>query len=184
MLIFHQGVSSTKTKKRTKSAKMCQQFNKLNNSLKKYIFPKVGSSADLKISEQNPVSVKKKSWYILNFIEALAGFQMNVKAVLKKIKFHIKPLHNVCANQVHQFAICTICIIYYTKYYTIQYRNHVFNRKKRCSIKYFRGISWDIYMSIIYQNRIYPYLRNVPAVSPCSSKQSQEQHVNFIMYVS
>ena len=54
MLIF-QGVSSTKSKKR--------------------------NSAYFKISEQNPVSVKKNiTWYILNFIEALAG--MKVKAVL------------------------------------------------------------------------------------------------------
>ena len=56
MLIFHQGVSSTKAKK--------------------------GNSAYFKISEQNPVSVKKNTWYILNFIEALAGSQMKVKAVL------------------------------------------------------------------------------------------------------
>ena len=55
MLIFHQGVSSTKAKKR--------------------------NSAYFKISEQNPVSVKKNTWYILNFIEALAGMQMKVKAV-------------------------------------------------------------------------------------------------------
>ena len=54
---FHQGVSSTKAKKR--------------------------NSAYFKISEQNPVSVKKITWYILNFIEALAGFQMKVKAVIK-----------------------------------------------------------------------------------------------------
>ena len=59
MLIFHQGVSSTKAKKR--------------------------DSAYFKISEQKPVSVKKKkTWYILNFIEALAGSQMKVKAVLNK----------------------------------------------------------------------------------------------------
>ena len=53
---FHQGVSSTKAKKRN-----CAYF---------------------KISEQNPVSVKKNTWYILNFIEALVGSQMKVKAVL------------------------------------------------------------------------------------------------------
>ena len=41
-----------------------------------------------------------------------------------------KPLHNVCANQVHQFVICTICIIYSTKYHTIQHRKLVLNRKK------------------------------------------------------
>ena len=42
MLIFHQGVSSTKAKKR--------------------------NNAYLEISKQNPVSVKKKiAWYILNF---------------------------------------------------------------------------------------------------------------------
>ena len=56
MLIFHQGVSSTKAKKRI--------------------------SAYFKISEQNPVSVKKITWYILNFIEALAGSEMKVQAVL------------------------------------------------------------------------------------------------------
>ena len=56
MLIFHQGISPTKPKKR--------------------------NTAYFKISEQNPVSVKKNTWYILNFIEALAGSQMKVKAVL------------------------------------------------------------------------------------------------------
>ena len=66
MLIFHQGVSSTKTKKR--------------------------NSAYLKISKQNPVSVKKHTWYILNFIEALAGSQMKVKAVLKKFKISYQTL--------------------------------------------------------------------------------------------
>ena len=54
--MLHQGVSSTKTKK-------------IN-------------SAHFKISEQNPASVKKITWYILNFIEALPGSQMKVKAVL------------------------------------------------------------------------------------------------------
>ena len=62
-----------------------------------------------------------------------------------------------CANKVHQFTIYTICVIYYTKYHTIQYRNHVMNRKKRYLFKYFRNISWDIYISIISQNEIYPY---------------------------
>ena len=58
MLIFHQGVSSTKAKER--------------------------DNAYLKISEQNPVSVKKEiTWCILNFIEALAGSQMKVKAMPK-----------------------------------------------------------------------------------------------------
>ena len=56
MLIFHQGVSPTEAKKR--------------------------DSAYFKISEQNPVSVKKNTWYILNFIEALAGSQIKVKAML------------------------------------------------------------------------------------------------------
>ena len=67
MLIFHQGVSSTKAKKR--------------------------NSAYLKISKQNPVSVKKKiAWYILNFIEAFAGSQMKVKAVLNNFYIFIsKP---------------------------------------------------------------------------------------------
>ena len=41
MHIFHQGVTSTKAKK--------------------------GNNAYFKISEQNPVSVKKITWYILNF---------------------------------------------------------------------------------------------------------------------
>ena len=98
--------------------------------------------------------------------------------------FHIKPLHNVCANQVQQFAICTICIIYYTKYHTIQYRDHVLNRKKRYSTKYFRNISWVIYMSIISQNKISIFCVMCLLCAPCSSKQSQVQHVNFIMYVS
>ena len=77
-----------------------------------------------------------------------------------------QTLRNVCVNQVHQFAICTICTIHYTKYHTIQYRNHVLNRKKRYSIKYFRNISWDIYMSIISQIKYIPILRNMPAVCP------------------
>ena len=69
MIIFHQGVSSTKAKK-------------IN-------------SAYFNISEQNSVSVKKKNnntWYILNCIEALAGSQMKVKAVLNNFyNFITKP---------------------------------------------------------------------------------------------
>ena len=57
MLIFHQGVSSTKAKK--------------------------GNSAYFKISEQKAyISQRRITWYILNFMEALAGSQMKVKAVL------------------------------------------------------------------------------------------------------
>ena len=100
MLIFHQGVSSTKAKKR--------------------------NSAYFKISEQNPVSVKIKiPWYILNFIEVLAGFQMKVKAVLNNFyNFISNPaqcmcqsstpirnmynLHNTLQNII-QFNIETMC---------------------------------------------------------------------------
>ena len=173
MLIFHQGVSSTKAKKRTKSAKMCKQFNNLNRSLKKmnkYIFPKDGNSADFKISEQNPVSVKKKqTTYLIHSQLHQSAYRIPNESqgcAQQFLWFHIKPLHNVCANQVHQFTIYKICITYYIKCHTIQYRNNVLNRKKWYSIKYFRNISWDIYTSIISQNKIYPYLRNVPAVCP------------------
>ena len=38
--------------------------------------------------------------------------------------------------------------------------------ERKYSIKSFRDISWDIHMSIISQNEIHPYLRNVPAVCP------------------
>ena len=80
--------------------------------------------------------------------------------------FHIKPLHNVCANQVHQFVICTICKIYYTKYHTIQYRNHVLNRKKDIQwniLEIFHGTSiCQLFLKIKY----IPILRNVPAACP------------------
>ena len=67
-----------------------------------------------------------------------------------------QTLAQCMCHQVHQFAVCTICIIYYTKYHTIQYWNRV-EQKKIYSIKYFRNILWDIYMSIISLNKIYPY---------------------------
>ena len=71
MLIFHLGVSSTKGKKR--------------------------NSAYFQISEQNPVSVKKITWYILNFIEALVGSQMKVKAVFNIFYYFIS---NPCTMYV------------------------------------------------------------------------------------
>ena len=49
------------------------------------------NSAYFKISEQNPVSVEKNTWYILNFTEALAGSQMKVNAVLNNF-------HNFISN--------------------------------------------------------------------------------------
>ena len=57
MLIFHQGVSSTKKRE-------IVHISKFQN----------------KILYQS----KKIAWYILNFIEALEGSQMKVKAVLNK----------------------------------------------------------------------------------------------------
>ena len=100
---FHQGVSSTKVKKR--------------------------NSAYFQISNKILYQSKKNTWYILKFIEALARSQMKVKAVLNKFYNFIS---NPCTMYVpiKYPAICTICIIYYTKYHTIQYRNNVMNRKK------------------------------------------------------
>ena len=94
-------------------------------------------------------------------------------------------MHNVCANQVHQFAICTICIIYYTKYHTIQYWNHVLNRKKKDIqsniLEIFHGTSiCQLFLKIEYISICVMCL----LCAPCSSKQFQVQHVNFIMYVS
>ena len=107
MLVFHQGVSSTKVKKR--------------------------NSAHFNIYKQNLVSVKKTTSYIF-FIQlhrSTCRIPYESQGCDEHLfLFHIKPLHNVCANQVHQFAICTICIVYCTKYHTVQYRNHVLNRKK------------------------------------------------------
>ena len=72
MLIFHQGVSSTKVKMR--------------------------NSAYLKISKtKSYISQKKITQYILNFLEALAGFQMKVKAVLNN--FH-NFISNPCTTYV------------------------------------------------------------------------------------
>ena len=63
-----------------------------------------------KISEQNPASDKKKiTWYILNFIEALAGSQMKVKAVLNNF-------YNFISNR------CTMYVpIKYTNLLYVQY---------------------------------------------------------------
>ena len=73
MLTFHRGVSLTKAKKR--------------------------KSAYLKISEQNPVPVNEKiTWYILNFIEALAGSQMKVKAVLNNFCNFISNPRTTCVS--------------------------------------------------------------------------------------
>ena len=78
------------------------------------------NSAYFKISEQNPVSVKKKNtWYILYFIEALAGSQMKVEAVLNNLYNFIS---NPCTmyvpikytnSQYVQFALYTIYKISY-----------------------------------------------------------------------
>ena len=66
------------------------------------------------------------------------------------------------------------------KIYKISYNSIskpcVEQKNKRYSIKYFRNISWDLYMSIISQNEIYPYFAwcgcfgpHVPVSSPrCS----------------
>ena len=41
--------------------------------------------------------------------------------------------------------------------------------KKRYSIKWFRNISWDIFMSIISQNKMYPFCVMCRLCAPCSS---------------
>ena len=85
LFIFFQGASATKAKKR--------------------------NSAYFKISGQNHASVKTKKYLIHSQLHP----KWKSRLCSTILWFHIKPLHNVCANQVHQFAICTICIIYYTK---------------------------------------------------------------------
>ena len=141
MLIFHQGVSSTKAKKRNRTY--------------------------FKVSEQNPVSVKKR------VLDTFSTSSMRLQDLKRKsrlcstifIIYDIKLLHNVCVNQVHQFAICTICIIYYTIYHTMQYRNHVLNRKKKDIqlniLEIFHGTS---ICQLVLKIKYIPILRNVPAV--------------------
>ena len=142
MLIFHEGVSSNKAKKK--------------------------NSAYFKISEQNPVSVKKKITDIFSTSSKRFQDPNESQGCAQQFlyEFHIKPLHNVCTNQVHQFAISTICIIYYTKYHTTQYRNHVLNRKKDIQpiiLEIFHGSSiCQLFLKIKH----FHILRNVPAMCP------------------
>ena len=115
------------------------------------------NSAYFKISEQNPVSVKKNTWYILNFIEALAGSQMKVKATLNNFyNFISYPAQCMCQSST---PIRNMYNLHNTQY-KISYNSiskPCVEQNKRCSIKCFRNISWDIYMSSISQNKIYPY---------------------------
>ena len=80
---------------------MGKEFNNLNNFLKKknnkYIFSKDGNNKDLFFLEQTSVSVNKNTWYILNFIEALAGSQMKVAAALNN-------LYNFVSNTCTMYA--------------------------------------------------------------------------------
>ena len=128
---LYQGVSSTKAKKR--------------------------NSAYFKISEQNPVSVKKNYLIHSQLHRSACRIPNESQGCARQfLWFHIKSLHNVGANQVHQFAICTICKIFFKISYNSISKPCV-EQKKRYSIKYFRNISWDIYMSIVSHNKIYPY---------------------------
>ena len=128
---FYQGVSSTKAKK-------------IN-------------SAHFKILEQNPASDKKKylihsqlhrnACRIPNESQGCAqqffiiSYQTLAQCMCQSStpNCYMYNLHNILQNII-QFNIETICWT-----------------KKRYSIKYFRNISWNIYMSIISQNKIYPY---------------------------
>ena len=71
---------------------------------------------------------KKNTWYILNFIEALAGTQMKVNNVLNNFyNFISNPAQCMCQSST---PIRNMYNLHNTKHHTIQYRNHVFNRKK------------------------------------------------------
>ena len=74
--------------------------------------------------------------------------------------------------------------ILYKKIYIIQYRNHVLNRKKYIQwniLEIFHGTSiCQLFINIKYS----PICVMCLLCALCSSKQSQVQHVNFIMYVS
>ena len=170
---------------------MCKQFNNLNSSLKnKYIFPQDENSADLKISEQNPVSVKRNQPYLIHPQLSWRACRIPNESqgcAQQFLQFHIKPLHNVCANQVHQFATCTICIIYYTKYHIIQHRNHVLTveqKKKDIQSNILEIFHETSICQLFLKIRYIPICVMCLLSAPCSSKQSQVQHVNFIMYVS
>ena len=110
-----------------------------------------------KISEQNPVSVTKKNPDRPTFSTSSKRLQdpkWKSRLCLTICVISYQTLANACANQLHQY-------VQFAKY-TIQ--NIIqFNIETMCwtekiySIKYFRNISWDIYMSIISQNKIYPH---------------------------
>ena len=59
-------------------------------------------------------------------------------------------LHNILYQKVIQFNIET----------------YMCWTEKKLLKQYFKDISWDIYMPIISQNKIYLYLRSVSAVCP------------------
>ena len=171
MLIFHQGVWSTKAKKR--------------------------NSAYFKISEKNPVSVKKKlpdtfstsskrlqdcKWkprlcstiFIISY-QILAGANgVSAGSFAQCMCQSSTPIRNM--YNLHN-------ILYKISYNSIS--KPCVEQKK----KIFNKIFYKYFMGHLYANYFSKWNISIFCImcllcAPCSSKQSQVQHVNFIIYVS
>ena len=121
-----------------------------------------------KISEQNPVLVKKKNPHLIHSQHHRSAcrilneshdcstiFIISYQTLAQCMCQSGTPISNM--YNLHN-------ILYKISHNSISKPRA--EQKNRYSIKYLRNISWDIYMSIISQNKIYPYLRHVPAVCP------------------
>ena len=130
---------------------------------------------------------KKNTWYILYFIEALAGSQMKVEAVLNNLYNFISNPCTMYApikytnSQYVQFALYTI---YKISYNSIS-KPCVEQKKKRYSIRYLKIFHGTSICQLFLKIQYIPILRNVPAVCPMfqwavPGTACQFHHVCFI----
>ena len=134
MLVFHQGVSSTKVKKR--------------------------NSAHFNIYKQNPVSVKKN--YLIHFLHTTSSKHLQDPIWKSRLWWTFIFISHQTLAQCMCQSSTPIRNMYnlHRILYKISYNSiskPCVEQKEIYSIKYFRNISWDINISIISQNKIYPY---------------------------
>ena len=133
-IFFHQGVSSTKAKKSSEIVHSSKLQNKILYQSKKELAHTFSTSLK-RLQDRKWKSRLCSTIFIISY-QTLAQCMCQSSTSIR----NMYNLHNILYKITYN-SILKPCV----------------EQKKRHSIKYFRNISWDIYMSIISQNKIYPY---------------------------
>ena len=146
MFIFHQGVSSTKARNIVLTSKF-----RMKSCISKKKIPDTFSTSSKPLQDPKWKSRLCSTIFIISY-QTLAQCMCQSSTPIRNMYNLQNILYKISYNSISKPCV---------------------EQKKRYSIKYFRNISWDIYMSIISQNKIYPYFAwcaccvpHVPVSSP------------------